>query len=77
MKDNPDFLFVMTTEICCSFPLYDMLKYHVQNGNMITVLSTTIEEQNKNGAKNQNKKKQEDIGCFIMDDNTKEILHYT
>jgi len=40
MKDNPDFLFFMTTEICCSFPLYDMLKYHVQNNNMITVLST-------------------------------------
>lgn len=50
----------MHCDICCSFPLYDILKFHQSHGKMATLLATQVKpEESKR------------YGCFVYEPNTK------
>lgn len=34
----------MHCDICCSFPLFDMLKYHVNKESLFTMMTTQVEK---------------------------------
>ncbi|CDW89701.1 mannose-1-phosphate guanylyltransferase [Stylonychia lemnae] len=65
MKDNPKNIFVMHCDICCSFPLKEMLFEHTQKKQMLTMMTTLVD--------NQEAKK---YGQIIYDKKTNELLHF-
>ena len=66
LRDNPSFVFVMNCDICSDFPFYDMLKFQEKTCGLLTVMTThDNDDDNHQG-----------LGCFDMDNDTKELLHY-
>ncbi|KAE8710013.1 ADP-glucose pyrophosphorylase family protein isoform 3 [Hibiscus syriacus] len=63
MEDNPSHIFLLNCDVCCSFPLTDMLEAHKRYGGMGTVL-VSAETANQ-------------FGELVADPITKELLHYT
>ena len=59
----------MQCDICCSFPLHELLKYHqlTKHNPLLTVMGTVLskDEEGNNGT-----------GRFIFDEGTHEVLHY-
>lgn len=86
LVDNPDYLYVMRYKLCSSFPLTDIISFHkekereyfeaqhrteshyensFQNTALLTIMGAKI-------PKDQNKY----FGCFAIDPDTSEVLHY-
>ncbi|KAK8497456.1 hypothetical protein V6N12_016980 [Hibiscus sabdariffa] len=63
MEDNPSHIFLLNCDVCCSFPLTNMLEAHKRYGGMGTVL-VSAETANQ-------------FGELVADPITKELLHYT
>ncbi|KAA3459366.1 mannose-1-phosphate guanyltransferase alpha-like isoform X1 [Gossypium australe] len=63
MEDNPSHIFLLNCDVCCSFPLTDMLEAHKRYSGMGTVL-VSAESANQ-------------FGELVADPITKELLHYT
>lgn len=42
MAGNPSHIFVLNCDICCAFPLQQMLSFHVEHGKDITVLGKKV-----------------------------------
>ncbi|KAK8653337.1 hypothetical protein V6N13_127344 [Hibiscus sabdariffa] len=63
MEDNPSHIFLLNCDVCCCFPLTDMLEAHKRYGGMGTVL-VSAETANQ-------------FGELVADPITKELLHYT
>lgn len=66
MEDNPSHIFLLNCDVCCSFPLTDMLEAHKRYGGMGTVLVIKVSAETAN-----------QFGELVADPITKELLHYT
>jgi len=65
LKDNPDYFFVLHCDICCTFPLLEILETHQKHGKEITILGKKVSVEDS-----------QYYGCLAIDPNTNEILHY-
>ncbi|TYZ60969.1 hypothetical protein PybrP1_005324 [[Pythium] brassicae (nom. inval.)] len=65
LQGNPASLFVLHCDICCSFPLTEMMHFHLRHPGACTVLGKRVfhDEALK-------------YGCLVQDPATKEILHW-
>lgn len=65
LQGNPASLFVLHCDICCSFPLNEMMHFHLRHQGEATVLGKRVfhDEAKK-------------YGCLVQDLHTKEILHW-
>ncbi|XVF58155.1 hypothetical protein PTKIN_Ptkin07bG0040500 [Pterospermum kingtungense] len=66
MEDNPSHICLLNCDVCCSFPLKDMLEAHKRYGGMGTVLVIKVSAESAN-----------QFGELVADPITKELLHYT
>ncbi|KAK3013869.1 hypothetical protein RJ639_009266 [Escallonia herrerae] len=66
MEDDPTHIFLLNFDICCSFPLHDMLEAHRRFGKMGTLLVIRVSAESAN-----------QFGELVADPVTKEVLHYT
>ncbi|EGG23941.1 mannose-1-phosphate guanylyltransferase [Cavenderia fasciculata] len=65
LKGNPDYLFVLHSDVCCTFPLEGLLDFHKKFGRICTIMGTQVPKEYAN-----------QYGCLIRDENTAELLHY-
>src|SRR5271156_2262074 len=65
LKGDPKTLIVMHADVCCSFPLEDMLAMHKEKQAIGTMLGTKVSPE---AATN--------FGCIVSDPQTHEVLHY-
>ncbi|XP_065877819.1 uncharacterized protein [Euphorbia lathyris] len=65
MEDSPSHIFLLNCDVCCSFPLPDMLEEHKKYGGMGTVLVIKVSAESAN-----------QFGELIADPISKELLHY-
>ncbi|KAF2670248.1 nucleotide-diphospho-sugar transferase [Microthyrium microscopicum] len=65
LKGSPGRLFVLNADVCCSFPLGQMLKLFEEKNAEAVLLGTRVPED---AATN--------FGCIVSDPNTKQVLHY-
>ncbi|KAK4603854.1 hypothetical protein RGQ29_012388 [Quercus rubra] len=66
MEDSPSHIFLLNCDVCCNFPLPDMLDAHRRYGGMGTMLVIKVSAESAN-----------QFGELIADPITKELLHYT
>jgi mannose-1-phosphate guanylyltransferase len=65
MKGNPDKIFVLNVDVCCSFPLGQMLQLFEEKNAEAVILGTRVPAD---AATN--------FGCIVSDAHTKRVLHY-
>ncbi|KAJ9562508.1 hypothetical protein OSB04_007668 [Centaurea solstitialis] len=63
MEDNPSHIFLLNCDVCCSFPLPEMLDAHRRYGGMGTLLVSAESAS--------------EFGELVADPITNELLHYT
>ncbi|GAB4845602.1 hypothetical protein Ancab_039005 [Ancistrocladus abbreviatus] len=66
MEDNPSQIFLLNCDVCCSFPLPEMLEAHKRYGGMGTILVIRVSADSAN-----------QFGELVADPETNELLHYT
>ncbi|XP_027125915.2 uncharacterized protein [Coffea arabica] len=66
MEDSPSHIFLLNCDVCCSFPLPDMLEAHRRYGGMGTILVIKVPPESAN-----------QFGELVADPVTNELLHYT
>ncbi|CAN8273051.1 unnamed protein product [Cochlearia groenlandica] len=66
MEENPSHVFLLNFDVCCSFPLENILDAHQKYGGIGTMLVIKVSAE----AASQ-------FGELIADPDTKELLHYT
>ncbi|KAI3844100.1 hypothetical protein MKX03_027717 [Papaver bracteatum] len=66
MEDNPSEIVLLNFDVCCSFPLPNMLEAHKKYGGMGTLLVIKVSAESANL-----------FGELVADPITKELLHYT
>ncbi|KAM7268182.1 hypothetical protein ACFE04_010348 [Oxalis oulophora] len=66
MEDNPSHIFLLNHDVCCNFPLPDMLEAHKKHGGLGTILVIKVSAD----AAHQ-------FGELVADPITNELLHYT
>ncbi|KAL9254627.1 Mannose-1-phosphate guanyltransferase alpha-like protein [Drosera capensis] len=66
MEDNPSQIFLLNCDVCCSFPLQEMLEAHIRYGGMGTILVIKVSAESAN-----------QFGELVADPETNELLHYT
>lgn len=65
LKGKPERLFVLNSDVCCSFPLNEMLKLFTEKYAEAVILGTRVQDD---AATN--------FGCIVSDSHTKRVLHY-
>lgn len=65
LKGGPDRFFVLNADVCCSFPLEQMLKLFEEKHAEAVILGTRV---SNDAATN--------FGCIVSDPQTKQVLHY-
>ncbi|KAI9818862.1 MAG: Proteasome subunit alpha type-2 [Pycnora praestabilis] len=65
LKGRPERFFVLNADVCCSFPLNDMLKLFEDKNAEAVILGTRV---SNDAASN--------FGCLVSDPETKRVLHY-
>ena len=65
LKGKPERLFVLNSDVCCSFPLNEMLKLFTEKYAEALILGTRVSTE---AATN--------FGCIVSDNHTKRVLHY-
>ena len=65
LKGRPDRFFVLNADVCCSFPLNEMLKLFEDKDAEAVILGTRV---SNDAASN--------FGCIVSDPHTKRVLHY-
>lgn len=65
LKGKPERFFVLNADVCCSFPLNDMLKLFDDKDAEAVILGTRVSAE---AATN--------FGCVVVDSHTKRVLHY-
>ncbi|KAH0562749.1 hypothetical protein GP486_002598 [Trichoglossum hirsutum] len=65
LKGKPDNFFVLNADVCCSFPLNDMLKLYEDKNAEAVILGTRV---SNDAASN--------FGCIVSDAHTRQVLHY-
>ncbi|XP_060959017.1 uncharacterized protein LOC133030348 [Cannabis sativa] len=66
MEDNPSHIFLLNCDVCCNFPLPDMLEAHKKYGGMGTMLVIKVSAESAH-----------QFGELVADPITNELLHYT
>ncbi|XP_071731654.1 uncharacterized protein [Rutidosis leptorrhynchoides] len=66
MEDSPSHIFLLNCDVCCSFPLTEMLDAHKRYGGMGTILVIKVSPESA-----------DQFGELVADPNTNELLHYT
>ncbi|KAF8031800.1 hypothetical protein BT93_D0879 [Corymbia citriodora subsp. variegata] len=66
MEDSPSHIFLLNCDVCCNFPLPDMLDAHKRYGGMGTMLVVKVSAESAN-----------QFGTLVSDPVTNELLHYT
>ncbi|XP_047314106.1 mannose-1-phosphate guanyltransferase alpha-like [Impatiens glandulifera] len=66
MEDNPSHIFLLNCDVCCSFPLPEMLDAHRRYGGIGTILVIKVSAESAN-----------QFGELVADPVTNELLHYT
>ncbi|XVF54193.1 hypothetical protein PTKIN_Ptkin05aG0161000 [Pterospermum kingtungense] len=66
MEDNPSHIFLLNCDVCCSFPLPEMLEAHKRYGGMGTLLVIKVSAESAS-----------QFGELVADPVTNELLHYT
>ncbi|KAM3380984.1 mannose-1-phosphate guanyltransferase alpha [Capsicum galapagoense] len=66
MEDNPSHIFLLNCDVCCSFPLPEMLEAHGRYGGMGTILVSKVSAETAS-----------EFGELVADPVTNELLHYT
>jgi len=66
LEGNPDHIFVLHSDICCSFPLKDLLQFHKAHGKSCTIMGVKVPKEYAN-----------QYGCLVKDPDTNELLHYS
>jgi len=66
LEGNPSNIFVLHADICCGFPLKELLEFHASHGQACTIMGTKVQREYANH-----------YGCLVKDDSTHELLHYT
>ncbi|KAM7471350.1 hypothetical protein LguiA_009533 [Lonicera macranthoides] len=66
MEDDPSHIFLLNCDVCCSFPLPEMLEAHKRYGGMGTILVIKVSAESAN-----------QFGELVADPVTNELLHYT
>ncbi|EEF44959.1 mannose-1-phosphate guanyltransferase, putative [Ricinus communis] len=65
MEDSPSHILLLNCDVCCSFPLPDMLEAHKTYGGMGTMLVIKVSAESA-----------DQFGELVADPTTKELLHY-
>lgn len=65
LKGRPEKLFVLNADVCCSFPLGQMLKLFEEKNAEAVILGTRVAND---AASN--------FGCLVSDPHSKRVLHY-
>jgi len=65
LEGSPENFVVIHCDICCTFPLVELLKFHKENGKTCTIMGKKVPE-----------KEAHKYGCIAIDPSTKEVLHY-
>lgn len=65
LKGQPERLFVLNADVCCAFPLAEMLKLFVEKDAEAVILGTRVSDD---AATN--------FGCIVSDAHTRRVLHY-
>ncbi|KAI4154140.1 MAG: hypothetical protein LQ340_001876 [Diploschistes diacapsis] len=65
LRGSPERFFVLNADICCSFPLNEMLRLFEEKDAEAVILGTRV---SKDVASN--------FGCVVSDEHTKRVLHY-
>ncbi|KAK5020027.1 hypothetical protein LTR60_000906 [Cryomyces antarcticus] len=65
LKGRPDRFFVLNADVCCSFPLNEMLKMFEEKDAEAVILGTRVSNE---AATN--------FGCIVSDPESKRVLHY-
>ena len=65
LKGRPDRLFVLNADVCCSFPLGEMLRLFDDKNAEAVILGTRVSDD---AASN--------FGCIVSDAHTRRVLHY-
>ncbi|RKU49056.1 Proteasome subunit alpha type-2 [Coniochaeta pulveracea] len=65
LKGSPQHIFVLNSDVCCSFPLNEMLKMFREKDAEAVILGTRVSEE---AASN--------FGCIVSDPHTRRVLHY-
>lgn len=66
LEDDPSHIFLLNCDVCCSFPLPEMLEAHRRYGGMGTILVIKVSAESAN-----------QFGELVADPVTNELLHYT
>uniref|UniRef100_A0A3Q7FQ28 Uncharacterized protein n=1 Tax=Solanum lycopersicum TaxID=4081 RepID=A0A3Q7FQ28_SOLLC len=66
MEDSPSHIFLLNCDVCCSFPLPEMLEAHRRYGGMGTILVSKVSAETAS-----------EFGELVADPVTNELLHYT
>ncbi|XP_038726293.1 mannose-1-phosphate guanyltransferase alpha-like isoform X2 [Tripterygium wilfordii] len=66
MEDNPSHMFLLNCDVCCSFPLPEMLEAHRSYGGIGTILVIKVSAESAS-----------QFGELVADPVTNELLHYT
>nr|GEW61417.1 mannose-1-phosphate guanyltransferase alpha [Tanacetum cinerariifolium] len=66
MEDSPSHIFLLNCDVCCSFPLPEMLDAHKRYGGIGTILVIKVSPE-----------KADQFGELVADADTNELLHYT
>ncbi|KAK0673098.1 putative phosphate transferase [Cercophora samala] len=65
LKGRPENIFVLNSDVCCSFPLNEMLQLTQERRAEAVILGTRVSED---AASN--------FGCIVSDSHTRRVLHY-
>lgn len=65
LKGRPDRIFVLNSDVCCSFPLNEMAKLFDDKDAEAVILGTRVTEE---AATN--------FGCIVSDSHSRRVLHY-
>lgn len=66
MEDSPSHIFLLNCDVCCSFPLPEMLEAHRRYGGIGTILVIKVSAESAS-----------EFGELVADPITNELLHYT
>ncbi|KAG5439239.1 hypothetical protein PCANB_001538 [Pneumocystis canis] len=65
LRNSPKMIFVLHSDLCCSFPLQNMLKMHLEKNAIGTLMGTKVSPDIANN-----------FGCIVWDPLTAEVIHY-
>lgn len=65
MKDDPKVIYVLHCDICCTFPVQEMMRFHLRHGGECTLLGKRVFHGEV-----------QKYGCLVQHPETREVLHW-